>query len=269
MKITKYLVILFLVTCLFQFQPVSAKNRRKPVPMNQLTDPSSPSYVPYPYPKNRKEIIADLLYAIDKVHRLRPGQYIAGRRPKTIDIYLNLLEKNPVYRVGKIIKVKNRRHSLAHDHIWLILIENLEGQNVAAEALHKNGLLIGGSAILPEHDHNIQKSENEALTIVSEFIGKPIDFKQIKRMERMSFGPGSIGGFTTPAWEIELKNGNVFFYTTNRGMVYGIKEKKKWKIKSDGHYEPYRQLIPQDADGFLFETLSDQIIILKKYKRKK
>jgi len=174
MKITKYLVILFLVPCLFQFQPVSAKNRRKPVPMNHLTDPSSPSYVPYPYPKNRKEIIADLLYAIEKVHGLHPGEYIAGRRPKTIEIYLNLLEKNPVYRVGKIIKVKNREHSVAHDHTWLILIENQEGQNVASEALHKNGLLIGGSGVLPEHEHNILKSKQEVVNIISESIGKPM-----------------------------------------------------------------------------------------------
>jgi hypothetical protein len=30
--------------------------------MKELTDPTSPSYVPYPYPKNREEIIADFKY---------------------------------------------------------------------------------------------------------------------------------------------------------------------------------------------------------------
>jgi hypothetical protein len=39
-----------------------AEKRKPRLKMKELTDPNSPNYVPYPYPKNRKEIIEDLKY---------------------------------------------------------------------------------------------------------------------------------------------------------------------------------------------------------------
>jgi len=54
----KYLSIIFLILSLTQI--VMAEKRIKPKSMQELTDPSSPSFVPYPYPKTNEEIIADI-----------------------------------------------------------------------------------------------------------------------------------------------------------------------------------------------------------------
>jgi hypothetical protein len=266
MKTAKY-IIAFIIMISLTF-PILAKKRANPIDMKSLTSPSSPSFVPHPYPKNRKEIIADLLYAIKRLYGTEDGHYFAGKRPQVIDIFLNLLDDSPNYKTGKILKVKNRHHGFSDNYYWIVLIEDNTGNNVAQILLRSDGLFIGSGEVFPQQHKGFILSEKEILSIISQSIGQPVNEKLLKRMELLGFGPGTIGSFFTPAWEVELKNGLRFYYSINKEMVYGVRENKAWKLLKNGKYESYLKHIPTDAEEFAFESVNDKIVIFKKYPRK-
>ena len=110
------------------------------MPMKEFTDPASPSYVPYPYPQKRFEIIEDLKFAINTLFRNDGENNDKPRTPEIKEILLHLLDKNSVYTVGEIHKVKNRSYCLSHDYTWLITIEDEKGQIVARVAMTAPGL---------------------------------------------------------------------------------------------------------------------------------
>ena len=82
MKSAKYVPVFMLMICMIF--PIFSRERIKPMDIKELTNQSSPSYAPHPYPKKRKEIIADMLYAIKKLYAPKKGQYLTGERPPTI-----------------------------------------------------------------------------------------------------------------------------------------------------------------------------------------
>ncbi len=57
MTCTKLITLLLLIG-LISF-PLVAGKRTARIPMKELTYRNSPSYVPFPYPKNRREILTD------------------------------------------------------------------------------------------------------------------------------------------------------------------------------------------------------------------
>ncbi|UCH94435.1 MAG: hypothetical protein JSV88_29765, partial [Candidatus Aminicenantes bacterium] len=143
MKTIRYFTVFILV--LFICQINVAEKRVNPKPMKELTDPSSPSYVPYPYPKNRKEIIEDLKYAINKLFVDKKGIYVDENPLEKEDILVLLMEEKSAYKIGEIIKVKNRTYLKAHDYNWLILIIGDNGEIAARVSMTAEGLF--GAAV--------------------------------------------------------------------------------------------------------------------------
>jgi hypothetical protein len=264
MKTIKYFTILILVFGLSQ-AGVTEK-RRKPIPMSELTNPASPSYVPIPYPKTRKEIIDDLKYAI-KVTSPKDGSYIVGTLPQLEIILMNLVEEKSVYKVGPIYKVKTRASGNSGDYTWLILIQDLNGKNVVRVGLYANGLLGSAGDIFPHREKDLSKTDREILDIVSESIEKPVDEKDVKRIERVAF-PSSLGDDLDPLWEVTMKNGTVYYYSIQRDCIYEVKEKRQWTKRKDGVLKPYEEVVSY-GEEFLPDEIDDKLIILKKYERKK
>ncbi|MCP4148504.1 MAG: hypothetical protein GY757_12230, partial [bacterium] len=62
MKCTKLITLLVLIA-LISF-PLAGEKRMARTPMKELTCRNSLSYVPFPYPKNRREILADFKYYV-------------------------------------------------------------------------------------------------------------------------------------------------------------------------------------------------------------
>jgi hypothetical protein len=267
MKINKIIIIISLVLILAI--PMTAKKRRSPHSIDELTNPESPSYVPYPYPKNRKEVIYDLIYGIKKTSIPHEGSFVAGRIPESEKILLNLLEANSIYEVGKIFRMKNLSSGNAHDFSWFIFIADQSGENVYRVYLNANGLLGGGGPIKPEHRAGFNKSKKGVLTILSESIDIPVKDLKTKRIDRMAFGAGSIGDKFSPTWEIEMKDGKKYYYSIMKDMIYAIDEKRERKLDKNGRHGPWLHLVNYGVEEFVFDDLEDKIIILKKIKRKK
>ena len=144
MKLIKIFVVLMLIISLCV--PVSGEKRKGPKPIKELTDPSSPSYVPYPYAKKREKIIANLKYFINRPSAGRKKAFVDGVTPEIDLILENLCEEQPKYEIGEIIKVKNRVAALSHDYTWLILIMDKKGNIAARAALEASGLFAGAGA---------------------------------------------------------------------------------------------------------------------------
>ena len=154
---------------------------------------------------------------------------------------------------------------MANDYTWLVLIEENSGVNVAEVLMKANGLYIGSGILLPIHHQGFLLSKQKVMSIISESIGQPINEKLVKRMELLTFGPGSIGDLFVPTWEVELKNGLRYYYSIDNGEVYGIQAKKNWKILKNGRYESHLKHLPPNVDKFGFDYINDQIVIFKKY----
>lgn len=280
MKSLKFIVVLFLVL-LFSL-PVTGDKRPNKKSMKELTDPDSPSYVPYPYPKNRKEIIADLRYYVEyhcgDVKGMKKS-YVKGFYPVTQTIFHNLMGPNPDYEVGKIIKVKNRMEFLSDDYYWLIPIMDREGNIAMLSSMLASGLMAVSGANTKEdietaspqqryHMKRQQKplTDEKVKSILSESLGYSIEDHEIIKMERVAY-PGTIGAFLHPVWEIKMTGNRLYYYSDSRDTVYSVEKRLQWKKNSNGFRKARREMASHR--DYLPDMLNDEFVILKKIPRKK
>jgi len=262
----RFLITIFVVLLLFQ--SLSAEKRANPMPMDELTNPKSPSYVPYPYPKTREEIIADIKYAIKKTCTPQQGKYnsfLSGHRPVTLEIKLNLLEDQPKYKFGKIIKVKNRQSGYSMDYYWMIYILNKEDNSIAARIqLLAEGLYVGTAAYFPDEKPHYVKNDREIIDMLDEYSKTIGDTANIKHMSRIFF-PSPISSPFGPFWEIKMNNGKIYYYSLGDNTVFQVKEKLDWKKDKKGHRPNWKNLVTNL--NFAFDEIDDKIIVLEKVKK--
>jgi hypothetical protein len=280
MRSIKFILVLFLIFifCL----PVTGEKRYPKKSMKELTDPNSPSYVPYPYPKKREEIVADLYYYIEKFCKPSEGvheSYVDGKVPIQETILLNLLEPEPSYKIGKIIKVKNRAAELPDNYTWLVLVMDNDGNIALRAALMADGLVASygtnrGSNLKKASEkyrkrvERLQKirSDKEIKNILSESLDHVVEDQEIKKMERIAY-LANIGDILLPLWEIKMTNGKIYYYSENRDMIYSIEKKLPWKKNSNGRRKGRAEMAQNRA--FLPDTVNDEFVILNEIPRKK
>ena len=280
MKSIKFITVLFLIF-LFCF-PAAGEKRPKRKSMQELKDPNSPSYVPVPYPKNREEIIKDLYYYIEKYCKPNEGEYESyakGFIPMTEIVLTNLLEPQPKYSIGDIIKVKNRIAELADTYTWLILIMDGDGNIALRAAMLESGLMaqcgaIRDSVLNQAPPESRQKMESfrklikskDVKNILSESLGYTIEDKEIKKMERIAYF-STLGEFLTPIWEIKMADGTIYYYSKRQDMIYRIEKKLPWKKSSNGLRKGRAEMAQNRA--YLPDTINDEFVILTEIPRKK
>ncbi len=276
MKFMKFFIVLTLI--IFLCIPVIGEKRKARRPMKELTDPSSPSYVPYPYAKKREKIIANLKYYITRPSMGRKKTFIDGEIPEIDLILENLFGDQPNYEIGEIIKVKNRIAACPNDYTWLILIMDQEGKVAARVAMHAEGLFSGTVATTeantlkasPDIRARLRrtrplKKKNDVHMRFNQSLNREISGEEIKKMERVVF-ISRLCDFLFPLWEIKLSNGKTYFYSTSKDTLYEVENKVPWGKTKKGSRESWRPLVPPGRN-ILFETLNDQLVILKKIDR--
>lgn len=278
MKVTK--IIILLVVLVFSCLPVTGEKRVKAKSVEELSNPKSHSYVPNPYPKNREEVIADLKYYAQRYCNKERLDRIEGILPDTHLILSYLLEPQNEYRIGEIIKIKNRSYKRSHDYSWLILIYDPDGNMVSRIALDASGLLTQIAAqterelrmnVRPEHHDKMRTkfkfvTEKDITNVLAESLGRTIDDKEIKKMERVAYY-STLGNFVFPLWEIKMSNGMIYYYSKRRDMIYSIEKRVPWKKDKIGR-RPDTYSLVSHAD-YLPDTISDELVVLKKIPRKK
>lgn len=118
----KYISIVILI--IFSSSILIPAQKRKPTryTLEELTDPNSPSFVPYPFPKNDFEIREDFKYGIIKMRLHEEPGY---------DIFL--LDKEDG-SVDQIIRVEQRCLNFREDYYYLIQVKQ-KGEIVGVHAV--------------------------------------------------------------------------------------------------------------------------------------
>lgn len=268
---------------------LSAKERRLPTSMEELTDPYSRHYTPYPYPKTEKEIIADLIAdrkrreafrrARRKAHKdswaevrdfmieLRRGanDFLSGRKRKRRVSTLEILEGKTSRKIGKIIKVKNRLSHMPDDYSWLILITDKNNKITSRLLVYASGESGGGASIsctsAPGEGDSLKfaKTEREIILLLAATIKKRIPRDEVKEVGRMAFRSQGICSVSTPLWEIRMKDGTVYYYSVETDLFYIIEKRIPMQRDQEGMWEnPEKRVTHRN---YVIDTISDEILV--------
>lgn len=283
MKSIKFIAVLVLIFlfCL----PATGEKRAKRMPMKELTDPKSHNYVPYPYPKNRTEIIADLMHYI-KRHVVRSGDgsyesYIdVGDGSDPDGILMDLLNPQSDYKIGEIFKVKNHIAEIPDNYSWLIIIMHRDGNVALRFAMHATGLMsmygaevaVDSFAISPKRRAINERrrkviTEADVRNIVSEASVGFGDNNEIKEVQLTAY-LCRMAYLKYPIWKIKMADGTVYYYAQNWDMLFSVDKKITWKRKKEGYRPDKRALVPRSS-LYLADTLNDELVVLKEICRNK
>jgi hypothetical protein len=257
----KYLTVLLLILCLFQF--AAGEERKKSLYSEQeLSDPSSRYYVPVPYPTTRKDILADLKAQV-KIH------YDMYTRKKIklgkIGILFDLLYGNNTasLRIGKIIKVKNRNSNLEKDYSWVLLVMSGNGSIEFGVKIYASGVYYISESFLKISGalgKRVLYEKSDILAMLCHHTGKKIAPGEVKNMESFSSSM-HLGPWWAPVWEIILVDGRIYYYSLVKDLFYVIDEVIPWEKKVNGFFKNPMKIAP--FDRILLDSIKEEIIVLK------
>lgn len=238
------------------FIPLQAGKKPPPIPLKELTNPNSPSYVPYPYPKTEFEIIEDFKYGV-KVHfgpKEGKRTSIVSGFPDYSKLLLDLLGKNPSLHVEpQIIKVIDKIETSYHRYYFLLQIVNEREEVVAVGRLADCGLMGGVVFYSEQNKFKPFKTENEVREILSSTLGN-ININKVERIYYHS----TISDLMAPLWKISTLQG--IYFVDYRDNVYSIEEEIYWTSKNS-YPDPGRTKI------LILNSLEEKAIFLKKIEK--
>ena len=238
----------------------STAERKKPIPLKELQDPKSPSYVPCPYPKTRNEIIEDLKYAIKLYHgpamNFRDGRFV-GLSNDTDTMLSGMFEPNSDFKVAEIEKVENRTIDLPDEFSYLIIVRDKKGNAMAYLALSGNGSYFGGVAPFKRFSKPL-KSKAEAL----KYFSAVTNISKVKKMERI-FMLSMLALYPfAPTWEFVALDNSKYYLDVNYS-IYKLKKEMNGK-QSKFSYPDSGEYKAKKGEMVVYDSLNEKTLFLKK-----
>jgi len=242
---------------------LAGEKRHAPVPLSELKNPKSPSYVPVPYPKTRQEIITDFEYYLKR--RFSPDSRVVtyGDPGSGAIIYPKLLQKDSGYTIGRIYRVKSRIYSRALEYLVFDIFA--PSGNVAARvALEDCGLFCGAgfstasSKFIPlmsltEFKKKIAKRE---IPIFSSANIESIEYERF-----MWSNPGE------PVMRIKTAGG--IFYMNDRQHIFIVQKSERFSSLVEFSKEQSRQALVNSVrpyDACFVDSLVNEALYMKRIK---
>lgn len=206
-KISCSFLALFLLLGFLQGQ---ASKKPPPFSLKVLTDPDSPSFVPFPYPKTDFEIIEDFKYGIKILFGSKEQIIAAFARGDFDDVNLgrNLFGEIPSWKVARIIKVKDLIERSPNLYYFILPIVNEKGTRVAIGAVADCGLWMGVSCRSEGLKSKPYKTKKQVKELVRRTHGRFIEINEMERVNVRSSRPHS--GPFSPLWKIKTPIGILF-----------------------------------------------------------
>ena len=197
---------LFLLLGFLQGQ---ASKKPPPFSLKVLTDPNSPSFVPFPYPKTDFEIIEDFKYGIKILFGSKEKIKAAlARGDDYVNLALNLFGDNPSWKVTQIIKVKDLIERSPNLHYFILQVVNKKGTVVAIGALADCGLWMGVTHYSEGKKFKPYKTKKKVKELVHRSHGH---FIEINEMERVKISSSIEGpSIFSPLWKVKTLLGILF-----------------------------------------------------------
>lgn len=248
----KRMLLIFIVFQIMGFAQLHAQKKPRPIPLEILSDPSSGSYVPYPYPKTDYEIIEDFRFAVEDLwgEKNRGKHVIVDHDPSKIMV--KFTGDNPSLEVTKIIKVKDLLATSPSLHYYLLQIEDENEKPVAIGIVQDCGLLGGVSFLKEGAKFRPYKTESKVKEILRETIGYSIIIDETERVLLSS----SICTDDRPLWRIKTPHG--VFFIDNFDDIYDIETEFPWDMKKHGHPDP------SHTATMILDQLKGKAIFLRK-----
>ncbi|MCX6582823.1 MAG: hypothetical protein NT166_21820 [Candidatus Aminicenantes bacterium] len=256
MKLKSILIIFVLLLAVF---PVFSKKRSASIlSMNDLTTPSSPSYVPYPYPESEDKIIENLRYGIQKTfaNNMPAFEYSMN---KTANPLPKILRKNSTMTVQKIVKVENLIAEMADSFSYLIILFDRETNEYARVAMSADGLLHSCAVVSPQASVKPLKSDNEIIALLT--TQAAVRKTEILKVDLMAYGI-IYASPVCPVYRVMLNDGSIYFIDYNENV---FKEDGEKTISGDplSFINKERAQLKQGGHA-LYDSLDDKLLILKK-----
>lgn len=220
-------IFILIFTIIFPIASQAQKKRPAPYKLRVLTDPNSPSYVPYPFPKSDFEILEDFKYGIKKmrIHE-QPGH----------DIFL--LEQEGI-SIDRIAKVKQKCLNFRHNFYYIFEIKK-NGEIMGRGTVDEFGLVMMGGLVTEEAKKWVRpfKEKIEVEDIVHKATKRKIEIKRAELVHSFS----DICKILAPMWEVETSEGTYFIDHRDKVWVVDyetpatdeiIKKRKKEIILDD------------------------------------
>ncbi len=269
MRYVCFTFILFIFSIL-----IYSKDRVPKVPMEQLTNPKSPSYVPIPYPKTDEEVIEDVKYIIKKMAPKNIQTVKAGTEAHPREEIMNeLLKKNSKYKYGRVIKVKTRSRIFRHKYAFLIEIIDEKKFVRAVVCLEASGLWQGSG--FSKYPQEPIKTINEVRDYISSGFGDHLSKSEILKIEMVLYYFSRFSKYTRPAWEIETSKGS--YLLSCKLNLYKYKEKMSIRMLLNPKYrlaatkesivnirEDMKEFSRKHKHLTLIDSLNDELIAFEK-----
>ncbi len=230
--------------------------RKKPLPLKELQNPNSPSYVPFPYPTTREEIVADLKYAIKRLQSKKHAA-LGGYE----DILMKLLVPNPGINIAEIEKVMNRTLVIPDDYLFFIVIRDNEGLVVARASLVASGLFYGSA----DYTHS-PKGSTKSLITDAEALKEILAFlnvSAVRKIDRIFMADRLFAPYPfTPAWEIEALDSSKYYLAEN-GRIYKLRNAIEGASRKDLFSQQY---ISTNDQLIVYDELYGRLLFLDKLK---
>jgi len=246
-----------LIILLMSYLPLPAQKKPPQTPLKELTDPASPNYVPYPYPKTEFEIIEDFKHGIDLFFTPRPGKHmkVIGGDLSDEKHILKLIKKNPSLKVTKIIRVEDMVQTSPCLNFFLLQIEDKKGKVVAIGHLEDCGLYAGVGFISDETQFRPYKTKEQVRNILTAALGQI----EINKMERIGIHSSLPTSPYAPLWRISSSEGT--FFVDYYDDVYTVAEEIPWTA-NDNYPDP------EHKRKIILDGLGGKALFLEKVKTK-
>jgi hypothetical protein len=262
MSVKKYLLISFLIFIL-SF-PSIAEKKQKPLPLSELQNPKGPSYVPIPYPKNREEIIIDLLYAVEYLYGSKEKTRYYGNPGSEREILPKLLGAKPELHVGKIITAANRTFLRAEKYFVMDILDP-SGVVAARVSLEDSGLFAGAGFATDGFSISPLMSLSDTRDFFAESQISKLAGTKIEYIEYEHFS-----GTSPKDPFLKIKTDKGIFYMDTRSAVYEFLEKKKFSSEKEHRdfrkemFEKYEvHHLRKSFDGMLLNSRTLEVFFLK------
>lgn len=244
--------------------PAFAEKRKPPhLTLEDLTDPSSPSFVPYPFPQTDEEIIEDLKAQLKRIYNQK-NRFKFSINDDIIDILPGFIKENPSVEVERIVKVKNRISRMSEDYSYLMILHDKKSKHNARIVLKANGLYLGGASPSKSKPVKKLKTEKDIINIVARYKGSSFKKKNILKIELIAFGIGFANPMC-PIFQVNMNDGSVLYVDYHDRFFLKSDEKK---LKGDKRkFINLERMKIKRSDRAVYDSISDKIIILKNLKQ--
>lgn len=256
MKLKSIIIIFILLMSVF---PIFSKTRSASIlSMTDLTTPSSPSYVPYPYPESEGRIIEDLRYGIEKAFANNTVAFEYSL-DKTANPLPKFLQRNSSMTVQKIVKVENRIAEMSDAFSYLVILFDKKTNEYARVAMTANGLLHSFAVVSPRARVKPLKSENEIIALLT--TQAAVRKTEISKVDLMAYGV-IYASPVCPFYRVTLNDGSIYFLDYNENVFKKDGEKP---ISGDplSFINKERSQLTQNEQA-LYDSLAENLLILRR-----